>query len=101
MLIDKNNFNEGDMKRVLFGAIALLTCSYSFAIDEITVIDHAKQEACKSNVECEKYFVDAIGIVSMISRYHGECVVDNDSSKQCKDAEKIYKYIMTQYDKNN
>lgn len=91
------------MKRIL---LSLLLCSVGFlaaASDEdkeIKVIEHAKQEACKGDKNCEKYFVDAIGISAMVAHYHGECIVDKDGSEQCKDAEKLYRHIMKKYENN-
>nr|WP_282564825.1 hypothetical protein [Providencia rettgeri] len=91
------------MRKLLLG---LLLCSVGFGAaannedKEIKVIENAKQEACKGDKNCEKYFVDAVGISAMVSRYHGECVVDKDTSEQCKDAEKLYRHIMNKYENN-
>lgn len=92
------------MRKLLLG---ILLCSVGFGVSasdedkEIKVIEHAKQEACKSDKNCEKYFVDAIGISAMVARYHGECIVDKDTSEQCKDAEKLYRHIMKKYESNS
>ncbi|HBE9077957.1 hypothetical protein ABQ431_03580 [Serratia fonticola] len=88
------------MKYILILPLVLsMSLSVSAQTEGVELLEHAKNMVCNGDKKCESYFSSSMGISAMISRYHGECMTDNDSSKQCKDAKKTYEYIMSEYEK--
>lgn len=89
------------MKRLLLGLFLSLSCAYSFAqIEEVRILDSLKSEACHGDKACESKFISAISMTSNISRYHGECLSDGDTSKQCRNAKITYEHIASEYERD-
>ena len=68
--------------------------------EESQLIEQMKKQACGKDQACQSLFTSALGMTAMISRYHGECLGDNDLSKQCKNAENTYKEIQSEYERD-
>lgn len=89
------------VKNIILGLVLAFSCGSAIAqTEEAEFLDQIKATACSGDKKCESYFSTAIGISAMISRYHGECMIDNDTSKQCKDAEMTYKHIEAEYERD-
>lgn len=89
------------MKKVIFALLFVGFCGSAIAqTEESQMLNQMKSAACSGDKKCESYFVSAVGMSSMISRYHGECLADSDTSTQCKDAERTYKDIQSEYEKD-
>lgn len=90
-----------NVKKFLLGLFLSLPCAYSLAqIDEVRILDSLKSEACHGDKICKSKFISAISMTSNISRYHGECLSDGDTSKKCKSAKITYEHIASEYERD-
>lgn len=90
------------MKKSIVVALGLVFfCTYSFAqIEEVRLLDSMKSQACNGNKACESIFISAISMTSNIARYHGECLRDGDTSRQCLNAKITYEHIASEYEED-
>lgn len=89
------------VKKIIFGLVLSFSCGYSFAqIEEVQLLDSMRVQACNGDKRCESIFISAISMSSNISRYHGECLIDGDTSKQCLNAKITYDYIASEHERD-
>lgn len=89
------------VKKIILALALSFSCGYSFAqIEEVQLLDSMRMQACNGDKRCESIFISAVSMTSNISRYHGECLTDGDTSKQCRNAKITYDHIASEYEKD-
>lgn len=95
------NDEDGDVKAIILGLAFSFFCTCSFAqIEEVQLLDSMKSQACNGDSACESIFISAISMTSNIARYHGECLKDGDTSRQCLNAKITYEHIAAEYEQD-